>query len=231
MREFASLVRMNSKSTEAVIKIIALSRINGSLQSKVRSAVKIAAASSIEQLKVFTVNAKSNGEMPTLESKFKLMMTLIELPGMVQLQNSNSLDKEEHWFQIGEFVSVVALYVGDRKSQLEIAKQNLNSFTGVEYNDCDLMLSDYETLWDICCDWFRGLIEIDFDKIQRLLQQCPLRVKAAYVAYMSDPVNKCDNMLMPWDDFRTKLQIVWEISTDSAQMSLSRSVFLLMLQN
>jgi len=189
MREFASLVRMKSKSTEAVIKIIALSRINGSLQSKVRSAVKIAAASSIEQLKdlVFTVNAKSNGEMPTLESKFKLM-TLIELPGMVQLQNSNSLDKEEHWFQIGEFVSAVASYVGDRKSQLEIAKQNLNSFTGVEYNDCDLMLSDYETLWDICCDWFRGLIEIDFDKIQRLLQQCPLRVKAAYVAYMSEKV-------------------------------------------
>ena len=91
MREFASLVQMKSKSTEAVIKIIALSRINGSLQSKVRSAVKIAAASSIEQLKVLTVNAKSNGKMPTLESKFKLM-TLIELPGMVQLQNSNSLD-------------------------------------------------------------------------------------------------------------------------------------------
>jgi hypothetical protein len=219
MREFASLVRMKSKSTEAVIKIIALSRINGSLQSKVRSAVKIAAASSIELLKVLTVNAKSNGKMPTLESRFKLM-TLTELPGMVQLQNSDSLAKEEHWFQIGEFVSAVASYVGDRKSQLEIAKQKLNSFTGIEYSDCDLMLSDYETLWDICCDWFRGQIEIDFDKIQRLLQQCPLKVKVAYVKYMSDPANKCDDMQMSWDDFRTKLQTVWEISTDSAQMSM-----------
>ena len=220
MREFASLVQMKSRSTEAVIKIIALSRINDSLQSKVRSAIKIAAASSLEQLKVLTMNAKFDGKMPTLESRFKLMK-LTELPGMLQLKNSNSLAKEEHWSQIGEFVCAVASYVGDRKSQLENAKRNLNGFTGVEYNDCDLMLSDYETLWDLCCDWFRGLIEIDFDKIQRLLQQCPLRVKTAYIAYMSDPVNKCDDMLMSWDDFRTKLQIVWEISTDSAQMSLS----------
>ena len=156
MREFASLVQMKSRSTEAVIKIIALSRINDSLQSKVRSAIKIAAASSLEQLKVLTMNAKFDGKMPTLESRFKLMK-LTELPGMLQLKNSNSLAKEEHWSQIGEFVCAVASYVGDRKSQLENAKRNLNGFTGIEYNDCDLMLSDYETLWDLCCDWFRGL--------------------------------------------------------------------------
>ena len=107
MREFASLVQMKSRSTEAVIKIIALSRINDSLQSKVRSAIKIAAASSLEQLKVLTMNAKFDGKMPTLESRFKLMK-LTELPGMLQLQNSNSLAKEEHWSQIGEFVCAVA---------------------------------------------------------------------------------------------------------------------------
>ena len=88
------------------------------------------------------------------------------------------------------------------------------NLTGAEYIGCDLMLSDYETLWDSCCDWFRGLIEIDFDKIQRLLQKCPLIVKTAYVAYMADPTNKCNVMPLSWDDFRTKLQIVWEMSTD-----------------
>ena len=73
MREFASLVKVKSTSTKVVIKIIALSRINGSLQSKVRYAVENAAASSFEILNVLTVNAKSDGKMPTLESRFKLM--------------------------------------------------------------------------------------------------------------------------------------------------------------
>ena len=105
------------------------------------------------------MNAKFDGKMPTLESRFKLMK-LAELPGMLQLQNSNSLAKEEHWSQIGEFVCAVATYVDDRKSQLENAKWNLNGFTCVEYKDCDLVLSDYETLRDIFFDWFRGQIEI-----------------------------------------------------------------------
>ena len=44
----ATKAEIKTNATKAVIKIIALSRINKSLQSKVRSAVKMAAASSLE---------------------------------------------------------------------------------------------------------------------------------------------------------------------------------------
>ena len=223
MGEFASLMKIKTNATKAVIKIIALSRVNKSLRSKVHSAVKIAAASSLELLKKLTETAKRDGKMPTLDSRYKLM-TLTELPGMIELQNSTPLDKENHWDQIDQFFCAILSYVGDRKSRLEAAKRTLNDFIGTVYTDCDLMLSEYENLWDICCDLFRGPIETDFDKIQRLLQKCPMQVKAAYVIYMAAPVNKCDELLMTWDDFSSKLQIVWEISTDTAQMFLSLGI-------
>ena len=68
--------------------------------------------------------------------------------------------------------------VGGRKPKLGAAKTKLNGFVGIGHTGCGPMLPKHGALWGVCCDWFRSGIEIDFDKIQRLLQKCPLRAKA-----------------------------------------------------
>ena len=83
LREFTALVKVRQSATLQVIKVLCLSKISDSLETKVKSAVKYAGSVSFDVLKNSNAS-ENNGMIPATDSIHDLK-TLRELPGMIQL--------------------------------------------------------------------------------------------------------------------------------------------------
>jgi hypothetical protein len=224
-RLFTSFVNIKRMPTLDVIRIIALSRINNSLRVKVDSAVKVAASVHYDKLQEMSSAAEVDGVIPVLGAEHKLK-TLYELPGLKQIlsYDTNDDSRDVHWSAFSKFVCAIGCFVGDRKGKLEEARNKLNGFRGAEYTDHDLFISEFEKLFDVCTSWFRKPIENDFDKLQRVLRECPEAVKAQYIAYVTDPVRKVDELSTSWNEFCAIFQIVWKSAFDKLLLQRSMGI-------
>jgi hypothetical protein len=175
--------------------------------------VKISASVVYSKLQELSVSAESTGIIPVLSSTHCLK-SMQELPGIVELTNSDSARRLIHWAEIGLFVKNIVCFENDRKGKLMRARATLSEFDGTTYSDHDLFVAEFERLFDICTSWLRRPIEDDFDKIQRVLLQCPKLVQEAYASYASDPKTVVDELNMSWSAFRVELQIVWKSAFD-----------------
>ena len=212
-REFTSLVKIRQQSTLDVVRVIALSRMSDALKVKVQSSVKISASVALSDLKNLSVSAESTGIIPVLSTE-NCLKSMQELPGIVELRNSDGARRLVHWAEIEKFVCSIACFENNRKGKLMEAKAKLGEFDGTAFTDHDLFIAEFERLFNVCTSWLKRPVEDDFDKIQRTLQQCPKVVQDAYVNYASDQKNAINELDMSWSEFRVELQIVWKSAFD-----------------
>ena len=224
LREFTALVKVRKSATLQVIKVLCLSKISDSLKTKVKSAVKYAGSVSFDVLK--NSNASENDGMIPATDSIHDLKTLRELPGMIQLLDpqTSKASRCEHWEEIGKFICEVACYVSDRKQRLLAAKQVLEEFVGTSYVDFDLFVAEFERRFNICTSWFKKPIETDFDKIQRVLVQCPQVVKLKYSDHVTDSKNTIDEFMISWTEFRSLLQLLWKSAFDGVQLQRSLGI-------
>jgi len=209
---FKSLVNI-SKASMYVVTILVLGKIN---ETKTMNAVKYACSRTMLQLEDDHFALKS-GAVPVMDESFKLM-TLTDLPGMVELQsNADPVGVEKHWRTIERFVGIVVCFISDVKGKLARAVRELEEFVGEGLDAVDDTLGQYEKLFDVCTSWFGSPYENDFKKIQRFLKICPEMVQRDYAEYVSGKLldsaeERLDEMTMNWVQFDSLIRRVWESS-------------------
>ena len=124
-REFISLVRIRQQSTLDVIRVIALSQMSD-------------ASVIYSKLQELSVSAELTGTIPVLSSTHCLK-SVQELPGIVELTNSDSARRLIHWAEIGKFIKNIVWFDNDRKGKLMKARATLSESDGTAYSDHDLL--------------------------------------------------------------------------------------------
>ena len=105
--------------------------MSNALKVKVQSPVKNSASFALSDLRNLSVSVKSTGIIPVLSTE-NCLKSMQELPGIVELRNSDGARRLVHWAEIEKFVCSIACFENNRKGKLMEAKAKLGEFDGTE---------------------------------------------------------------------------------------------------
>ena len=112
-----------------------------------------------------------------------------------------------------------ALKVSDIASCLTSSKEKYYALNGINYTDCDLLLSDESQLYRICSSW-KGRDFLDtYDRAINFISICPDPVRSEYTNYIANPANNIDLLNIKWGTFETISRIIWKTAFTKTQMN------------
>ena len=206
--KFRSLYKI-SKTTLSVIGVMAMAEIS---PAKAKAAVNLVASKDSKSLQRAVPVALKSGSVPVVEVEMK-SKPLTQLPGIKQLLGlKDEKSIEEHWDVIESFVLCVVGHVKDLKHKLKVAKQELSEVKGIEYDEIEDMLADFNAKFDACNSWLGAEFEVTYEKVQRFVSKCPPSVKIEYAEFVSPSAagGGVDEMKIDWEDFEELIRKVWD---------------------
>ena len=206
--KFRSLYKI-SKATLSVIGVMAMAEIS---PAKAKAAVKFVASKDCKSLRRAVPVALKSGSVPVVDVEMK-SKPLTQLPGIKQLLGLKDEKLiEEQWNVIESFVLCVVGHVKDLKHKLKVAKEELAEVKGVDYDEIEEMLADFNQRFDACNSWLGAEFEVTYEKVQRFVGKCPPSVKFEYAEFVSPSAagGGVDEMAIEWEDFEQLIRKVWD---------------------
>ena len=194
--------------TQNVLTILALAATSTGLRTKVKAALKVVIKMTYDGL-IQVTDAMKDGKLPSVSSEYDNEAFGDQI-GIVQLASAKFDDQVKHVNAILKFIQKHACFIKDKDQKLKMARYNLEKFNPTQYDDCTVMIADYEELLRKCESWAEGPFELFYDSMQRLVSKCTECVHTEYFDKISE--NKVQELDVDFDGFKTQLTDAWDIA-------------------
>lgn len=151
-----------------------------------------------------------DGELPSVSSEYDNEAFGDQI-GIVQLASAKFDDQVKHVNAILKSIQKYACPIKDKDQKLKMARCNLEKFNPTQYDDCTVMIADYEELLKKCESWADGPFGLSYGSMQRLVSKCTQCVQTEYFDKISE--DKVQELDVDFDGFKTQLTDACDIAT------------------
>lgn len=205
------------KSARAILTLFALDTQDKGTVSKLRSGIKSALGIDHETRVKTIPLVKSSGALSAVTDKQKQLPVSKQLA--IREMKSGEVSMNSAWKSFTTYVSAHVCFTAavEVRVKLAAAMRKHAAFDTTEYEDCNVLLDDLDSLFDACTSWKGAKIMDDFNRIQMLVPKLPMTVMEEYIDALADD-EEISELTMDWDSFTTMVKKAWSSSRTKSRM-------------